>query len=638
MALKSSLFSIEELIETIKSTDSWKLSIAQRPFEWEKLRITNLVDSILRGFPIGSILLSGSKDDYYEFGSGKGLRQKVENIEKAEHTHLIDGQQRCAAILATFNGEGFKVSKNNSLEYLWINISRFNFEYKEFDEKRGQKYFFHWSPNKQINGLTDEKRRVEKFPPKSPTNGWILFHDLIEFVKKNENKKEIYEYTKCNDIDEVNEEALDKLFKSIKHSLNTKKIPVHVLKDDEIEDIFQVFIRINTGGLPLGPVDVFFAGVKKYWSDAEEHLKCIVNKESIFIRQDAISLLARCAANSLEDKPFDPVRLKLQYLTYNASNGNYPLINQMQELTPIEKENDFTKAVKWVSGLIRNKFYYAANILHRFNVMSVVAWAYQFQQSQKLPKFDEKEFIKPIVGYLFWTKVFGSRYYGKDRFDRDLFRAAWKSGKNGKKFPYYTSDIQNSCFNYHYVRPSIPLNPIPTTLNLSEHKKGSDEYKDAEKILELTKGHKDIFLSLYQKTQHRYIDLDHLVAYNFAKNRFKEGRKFIWDYIEWTGKLGNFAIIDSRANRVLQDKGPLFKFVKQEDKSIQNYTDKNFIKTDPCLTKNEINQCLLVEYLLKNKRKDEAGAVLRDFVAERTLLIWKRVLRVVGRPPKQFDG
>jgi hypothetical protein len=636
MALESSLFSIEELIETIKSTDSWKLSIAQRPFEWEKLRITNLVDSILRGFPIGSILLAGSKADYYEFESGKRLRQKVENVEKAEHTHLIDGQQRCAAILSTFNGEGFQVSRNDPLEYLWINISRFNFAYKEFDEKRGQKYFFHWSPNKQINGLTDEKRRVEKFPPKSPMNGWILFHELIDFVRKKGDKKEIYEYTRCNDSDEVNEESLDIVIKSTEHSWYTKKIPVHVLKDDEIEDIFQVFIRINTGGLPLGPVDVFFAGVKKYWSDAEEHLKCIVNRESIFNRQDAISLLARCAANSLEEKPFDPVRLKLQYLTYNASNGNYPLIDQMQELTPIEKEDEFTRAVKWVSGLIRNKFYYAANILHRFNVMSVVAWAYQFQQSQKLPGLDEKEFIKPIVGYLFWTNVFGSRYYGRDGFDRVLFREAWKAGKNSEKFPYYTTEIQKACFNYHYVRSYIPLNPIPKTLNLSDLKEGSDEYKDATKILELTRGHKEIFLSLYQKTHNCHIDLDHLVAYNFAKNRFKENGKFMWDYIEWTGKLGNFAIIDSRANRVLQDKGPSIKFVKHEDKGIRNYADKNFIKTDPCLKKSEINKCLLIEDLLKNKKKDEAGSVLRDFAAERTLRIWKRVLRAVGRPPKPF--
>ncbi len=637
MPLESCLFSIQCLIEKIKYSYSWKLSIAQRPFEWEKLRITNLVDSILRGFPIGSILLAGSKDPYYIFELKKGLRRRVKNIEKAEYTHLIDGQQRCAAILATFNGEGFKVSENDPFEYLWINISRFNFEYKEFDEKRGQKYFFHWSSNRQINGLTHEKRRVEKLPPNSPINGWILFHELIGFIKKNRNKKEIYGYTNCNDIDEVNEETLNKLFKSIENSLYTKKIPVHALKDDELEDIFQVFIRINTGGLPLGPVDVFFAGVKKYWDDAEEHLKCIVNKDSIFNRQDAISLLARCAANSLEEKPFDPVRLKLQYLTYNASNGRYPLIAQMKAFTPLGKSNDFTKAVRWVSILIRNKFYYAANILNRFNVMSVVAWAYQFQQSQNLPEFDENELIKPIIGYLFWTNVFGSRYYGRSRFDREVFKAAWESGKNGEKFPYHTANMQKACFDYHYVRPYIPLNPIQKTLNLDELKKQSAEYKDAEKILQLTRGHKEIFLSIYQKTQHRHIDLDHLVAYNFAKNRFKEGRKFMWDYIEWTSKLGNFAIIDSRANRVLQDKGPSFKFIKQEDKSIQNYTDKNFIKTDPCLTKNEINQCLLVEDLLRNKRKDEAGAVLRDFVAKRTLLIWKRVLRIVGRPPKQFD-
>ena len=483
MALEPALFSIKDLIKTVNSSDSWKLSIAQRPFEWDKLRITNLVDSILRGFPIGNILLTASKDSYYEFESKKGLRRKITNISKVEHTHLIDGQQRCAAILATYNGDGQQDLKKNLREYLWINISRFNFESKEFDEKRGQKYFFHWSSNRRINNLSPENRRVEKFPPGSPTKGWIQFHRLVEFAENNANKEKIYKCANCSNSDDVDKETLNKLLKSVKNSFYKRRIPVHILKDDEVEDIFHVFIRINTGGLPLGPVDVFFAGVKKYWDDAEEHLKCIVNKDSIFNRQDGISLLARCAANSLKEKPFDPVRLKLQYLTYNASNGKYPLIDRMKELTPLRKGNDFTRAVKWTSALVRDKFYYAANILHRFNTMSVVAWAYQFQKLHKLPGLDENEYIKPIIRFLFWTNVFGSRNYGRDRFDREAFKAAWESGKDGERFPYHTAEMQRDCYNYHYIRPYIPFNANPSTLNLSKLKEGSEEYKNADKMV-----------------------------------------------------------------------------------------------------------------------------------------------------------
>lgn len=640
MTKDSELFSIKYLIEQLTSDYAWKLSIAQRAFEWNKIRVTNLLDSILRGFPIGNLLLVKSTKPYYKFYSKEGLHKKIKNIKEAEHTHIIDGQQRCVAILATFAGKGLFDKTNNKTEYLWINVSKDNYEYKEFDEKRGQKYFFHWSNSDKINGLIDEKRRVEKLPPGSPINGWILFNKLVELVKSKASKEKIYIDGECNNSQEVDEETLNNLANSIKNAINKRRIPIHVLKDDELEDIFHVFIRINTGGLPLGPVDVFFAGVKKYWDDAEEHMRCIVNKKTIFNRHDAITLLARCAGKSLEEKPFDPVRLRLQHLAYNSSKGRYPLIERMKELTPRDGDNDFIKAVKWTSKLVRSRFYYASNVISRFNVMSVVAWAYQFRKFKKnLPRLDDKEYIKPIINFLFWTSVYSSRYYGRTGFDRETFKIAWESGSERDVFPYYSDEMQKACFDYHYVRPYIPFKPNLTTMNLNELKENSDDYNDAKKIFDLTKGHTDIFLSIYQKIEHSKIDWDHLIAYKFARNRFKKGKKYLWEHIEWVSMIGNFSGIDSRANRILQDKGPSYKFLKQnEDGTIQNYTNPNFIKTNHCLTRNDIKQCIQIEELLKNKLKEEAGAVLHDFVANRTLLIWKHICRIIGRPPRPFQA
>ncbi|GAH01764.1 unnamed protein product, partial [marine sediment metagenome] len=129
------------------------------------------------------------------------------------------------------------------------------------------------------------------------------------------------------------------------------------------------------------------------------------------------------------------------------------------------------------------------------------------------------------------------------------------------------------------------------------------------------------------------------IAYNFARNRFKKGRDYLWEHIKRVSMIGNFAGIDSRANRILQDKAPSYKFLKQSGNGpIQNYTNPNFIKTDPCLTRSDIKQCIQIEELLKNKSKEEAGAVLHDFVANRTLLIWKHICRVIGRPPKPFQA
>ena len=121
----------------------------------------------------------------------------------------------------------------------------------------------------------------------------------------------------------------------------------------------------------------------------------------------------------------------------------------------------------------------------------------------------------------------------------------------------------------------------------------------------MTKGHTDIFLSVYQKIKYCKIDWDHLIAYKFARNRFKKGRNYLWEHIKWFSMIGNFSGIESRANRVLQDKGPSYKFLKQSGNGpIQNYTNPSFIKTDPRLTRNVKNNASGLKNFLKiNKKK-----------------------------------
>src|SRR5690554_2024809 len=59
-------FSVESLLEAFESKEPWTLHVAQRAFEWPHLRLTNLVDSLLRGFPIGTLLLAESSDHHYD--------------------------------------------------------------------------------------------------------------------------------------------------------------------------------------------------------------------------------------------------------------------------------------------------------------------------------------------------------------------------------------------------------------------------------------------------------------------------------------------------------------------------------------------------------------------------------------------
>jgi hypothetical protein len=650
MKKDSELLSIIELLDrlSIDNKNAFKLFIGQRSFDWDKVRVTNLIDSLLRGFPIGSMLVDEGRQ-YFNFSQKGDEDSMLRSVKKTlkKRVRIIDGQQRCYSIQNAYTKKGLYNTKTGKDEFLWINVLKKNSAFKEFDEKKGQKYYFQWSSQKNINNLTPKERKVE-FDVRLPENGWRLFYKIIDKLKKIEDKKiknEIKNFARdiVNDfIDESQDrtqyiQLCQSFIQDIWDSLFNKRIPIHYIqkKTDDVHDLFQVFIRINTGGVPLAPVDVFFTGVKKYWQDAEEHLKYIVNDDSIFDRRNAITILARCSGMSLKDNiAFDPYRMGLQQINRNAigdadPDKRYPLINRMRELTK-DKNTKFVMSVKWTTNLMRKHLFYASNITSPFLIMPVIAWSYQFLcQNKKLPHIGRsRKFIKPIIKYLFWTQVLGSRKYGRGKFDRLCFYYAWEAGKHVEVFPWQDRDLQECCFNFDRIRRQLPKKPRINSLAY-ENEDGS-----AERIRNLMFWNRTLFLSSYQEIPYNItdIDWDHLIAYNYARNRFKKGRKVNWNYMKWINQAGNFSGIDSRINRSLQDNPPSIKF-RTDDKDF-NYRKKKFVKTNPKLDETEINMCLSVERYFNNGKTQKAAMKTREFSCKRSKKIWDNALQKFGEPPR----
>ena len=63
--------SIREIVKKIESND-WVLPNIQRKFVWDKERICMLFDSILQGYPIGTLMIwkvLGKTADQYKFST-----------------------------------------------------------------------------------------------------------------------------------------------------------------------------------------------------------------------------------------------------------------------------------------------------------------------------------------------------------------------------------------------------------------------------------------------------------------------------------------------------------------------------------------------------------------------------------------
>lgn len=628
--VESSLISIRDLIEEVRGEAPWTLSIAQRPFEWSPLRVANLIDSVLRGFPIGSLLVVRVPGAYYDFELSRGLRT-VQRGSAQSTTQILDGQQRCAAILATYSGEGMLDPKSGGRIWLWINILEENKRYREFDEERGQKFYFHWSANREsgVNGLSKLDRKREDLPPTSPENGWVPFHRLVSHAEMGGDDSKLLESASAAPLERATRTVFEEAKVAILDSLSLKRIPIHHLPDQSTapEDLHQVFVRINTGGMALSPVDQFFAGVKKYWPDAEQHLRTVTGEESLFGRRAAITLLARCAANAL-DNSFDPYSLGIQDLARGQKGDRNLLIDRMSELTS-EGEDHFQPAVYWVSRLVRACLFHGARSIPPASMAAAVAWAYRFSLHETLPKPDDKRWTRPIVQFLFWTTALGSRRYGRTRFDRNVFEWGWEVGEEGRPFPGWTKDFYEVCFKYAHVQERLPWNCRSDSL--------MDDKGDNHRILNLATSQKALFLPVYQELDHDSIDWDHLVANEYARGRFRKGHSINWNPYNWVHRVGNFSGIDSRANRVFQDKPPSWKLFSGEENQGQSYENPDFIRVDPGLTAEDRDRLFEIEKYLDAGKQTRGGKCLKEFVADRSLRIWNHVIRKVGRPPKRVD-
>ena len=125
MKKNSELLSINELLDrlSIDNKNSFKLFIGQRSFDWDKVRVTNLIDSLLRGFPIGSMLVDEGQE-YYSLSQKGEQVKKLRFVEKTleKCIRIIDGQQRCVSIQSSYTEKGFYNTKTGKKELLWINV------------------------------------------------------------------------------------------------------------------------------------------------------------------------------------------------------------------------------------------------------------------------------------------------------------------------------------------------------------------------------------------------------------------------------------------------------------------------------------------------------------------------------------
>lgn len=199
----------------------------QRPFVWPDSKVRNLFDSMMKGFPIGYVMLWASPADYSNTKSiGVGEKQF-----KRPDDLVIDGQQRLTSLLAAITG--IKVLDKN------------------FKEKRVKISFDPLTKDFQVWSQAFER-----------SHQYIA--DIAEVYKAYDNMgigkfrraliERMNEGRKRNNFPELSDEEQAVIEDNINAllSLRNYTIPtLRILSKADEEDVAEIFRRVNSGGQNL---------------------------------------------------------------------------------------------------------------------------------------------------------------------------------------------------------------------------------------------------------------------------------------------------------------------------------------------------------------------------------------------------
>lgn len=294
-----STLSIREVTRQIEQ-NKFFLPALQRKFVWKKEQIEHLFDSIMRGYPIGAFLFweldAKVANDYvfYEFLKDYDERTPYNRRKEGAFSHeqiigVLDGQQRLSSMYIGFNG--FHKTKNS---YAWksnpnaypekrLYLDLLNLPYvSESGEIR-----LNEAENYPLSFLTEkESQKLErKIEDQIKPCYWFKVGDSL-YWDENEDI-DVYYQTLAAQIQSAYKDQ--KLFlaafeqhqtqallglKTLHARLHDERlISYFQVRENDLENILKIFVRVNSGGTILSKTDLLFSTIVATWSDGRDKIE-----------------------------------------------------------------------------------------------------------------------------------------------------------------------------------------------------------------------------------------------------------------------------------------------------------------------------------------------------------------------------
>ena len=199
----------------------------QRPFVWSDAKVRDLLDSMMKGFPVGYVMLWASPKDYTNtktIGSNEKQFKRPDDL-------VIDGQQRLTSLLAAITGMEVR-DKNFESRKIKISFNPLTREFSVWTNATERDFQMIADISKVY--AADENHQIVKFR-----------HELFDRMNEGRSKKDIA-LLSYDDM-EIIENNINLLLDLRNYTIPTLRI----LADADEEDVAEIFRRVNSGGQKL---------------------------------------------------------------------------------------------------------------------------------------------------------------------------------------------------------------------------------------------------------------------------------------------------------------------------------------------------------------------------------------------------
>lgn len=537
--------SVSDLVNRrLSDDDRWNLALVQRDEVWSELRMRHLVDSLLAGYPVGAILLSQLRP-----GVERVTRELVTEIDgtRSERTardgswQVLDGQQRINALFSVFTKHG-----RYGTFYLDMTTER-----PAPSPSQGRSAKTRSLPHLKHAGVDCELRDGrERCIDLSRWHGWASQQpDLMTLRVSAENVRgillDIDPLFAAELSDNATAEQAAETLERLVRAWTTATVPIIPVQLDSALDVLEVFTRINLGGVQVAGDDVYFAGVKTHWRDAEARMDTVLEAAPILnSRIAALRLMSRLASRGIGHGDMLPLTVE------RLSGPRGSLIRAaLEELTQPQ-----SVALRRIRGF--TSWYLEHSLLgHVLKQVTpelweeVLAWA-AASQREDVEWFDRNR--QRVDTYLLGATLFGYRSVMGDIFRRLAFGESLEAGARGESFPLET--IIEVARGRTRLRGSRGRRVLALT--------------NADDRTELARRGGWILTSLAQSIPYQWeaeddFDWDHIFPRAQADQMWQPGaagRKKHHPDRHLVNSTGNYWALKKSANRSLQDTRPRKKF------------------------------------------------------------------------------